>query len=67
MVQVGGNFHVRGGRSEENVTYVDGVMTTLLRGGTLNGLTVISNAIEESDFHAGGFNAEYGFANSGIL
>ncbi|GBD94637.1 TonB dependent receptor [bacterium BMS3Abin05] len=67
VVQVGGNFHVRGGRSEENVTYVDGVMTTLLRGGTLNGLTVISNAIEESDFHAGGFNAEYGFANSGIL
>ncbi|NOY76659.1 MAG: TonB-dependent receptor [Calditrichaeota bacterium] len=59
--------HVRGGRSEENVTYVDGVMTTLLRGGTTNALSVINNAIEEADFHAGGFNAEYGFANSGIL
>lgn len=63
---VGGN-HVRGGRSEENVTYVDGVMTTLLRGGTTNALTVINNAIEESNFHAGGFNAEYGFAASGVL
>jgi hypothetical protein len=62
-----GGTHVRGGRSEENVTYVDGVMTTLLRGGTTNGLSVISNAIEEANFHAGGFNAEYGFANSGVL
>ncbi len=62
-----GGTHVRGGRSEENVTYVDGVMTTLLRGGTTNGLSVINNAIEESNFHAGGFNAEYGFANSGVL
>ncbi len=59
--------HVRGGRSEENVTYVDGVMTTNLRSGATNALSVINNAIEESNFHAGGFNAEYGFANSGIL
>ncbi len=62
-----GGSHVRGGRSEENVTYVDGVMTTNLRSGATNALSVINNAIEESNFQAGGFNAEYGFANSGIL
>ncbi len=67
VVKDGSNFHVRGGRSEENVTYVDGVMTTLLRSGNTNALSVINNAIEESNFHAGGFNAEYGFANSGVL
>ena len=42
-------------------------MTTYLRSGATNQLTVINNAIEESNFHAGGFNAEYGFANSGVL
>lgn len=67
VVNDGGNYHVRGGRAEENVTYVDGVMTSLLRDGTTNALSVINNAIEESNFHAGGFNAEYGFANSGVL
>ncbi|OQX95647.1 hypothetical protein B6I21_04310, partial [candidate division KSB1 bacterium 4572_119] len=67
VVNEGGNQHVRGGRGEENVTYVDGVMTSLLANGTTNALTVINNAIEESNFHAGGFNAEYGFANSGVL
>ena len=66
-VQDGDDFHVRGGRDEENVTYVDGVMTTRLRDGQHNALNVISNAIEESNFHAGGFNAEYGFANAGVL
>lgn len=63
----GGDAHVRGGRSEENVTYIDGVMTTRLRDGTTNALTVINNAIEEANFQAGGFNAEYGFANAGVL
>ncbi len=62
-----GGFHVRGSRSEESVTYVDGVMTSLLASGTTNALSVINNAIEESNFHAGGFNAEYGFANGGVL
>lgn len=62
-----GGFHVRGSRSEESVTYVDGVMTSLLTSGTTNALSVINNAIEETNFHAGGFNAEYGFANGGVL
>lgn len=67
VVTVDDRQHVRGGRAEENVTYVDGVMTSLIRDGTTNALSVINNAIEEANFHAGGFNAEYGFANSGVL
>ena len=63
---VGGTY-VRGGRSEETVSYVDGVLTQNLRDGTSNALSVINNAIEESNFYVGGFNAEYGFATSGIL
>lgn len=62
-----GGSHVRGGRSEETVTYVDGVLTQYLRDGGNNALSVINNAIEESNFYAGGFNAEYGFATSGVL
>ena len=61
------NYHVRGGRSEESVTYIDGVLTQRLHDGRANALTVINNAIEETNFHAGGFNAEYGFATSGVL
>jgi len=67
VVQDGDNYHVRGGRSEESVTYVDGVMTQYLRDGNPNVLSVINNAIEETNFHSGGFNAEYGFATSGVL
>jgi outer membrane receptor protein involved in Fe transport len=59
--------HVRGGRSDENVAYIDGVMTTRLRDGATNALSVIHNAIEEAEFHEGGFEAEYGFANAGVL
>lgn len=62
-----GGAYVRGGRSEETVTYVDGVMTQYLRSGAANALSVINNAIEETNFYAGGFNAEYGFATSGVL
>ena len=67
VVQDGSNRHVRGGRAEESVTYVDGVLTQYLRSGSGNALSVINNAIEETNFYAGGFNAEYGFASSGIL
>lgn len=62
-----GGSHVRGSRSDETVTYIDGVLTQYLRDGSNNALSVINNAIEESNFYAGGFNAEYGFASSGVL
>lgn len=66
VVQVGGTLYVRGGRPEEVQFYVDGVSQndpfTLNRAGDL-----INNSIEEVQVQTGGFNAEYGFANSGII
>ncbi len=62
-----GGTHVRGGRSDENVAYIDGIMTTRLRDGATNVLSVIHNAVEEAEFQEGGFEAEYGFANAGVL
>ncbi|MGQ9853185.1 MAG: TonB-dependent receptor [Candidatus Oleimicrobiaceae bacterium] len=61
------NQYVRGSRDEETVAYIDGVMTSRLRDGAANVASVINNAIEEVTFQAGGFNAEYGFANAGVL
>lgn len=66
VVQDGDNLHVRGGRSEEVGFYVDGVNVSdpfsLTRTG---GIPNIS--IEEVSFQAGGFGAEYGSANAGIV
>lgn len=66
VVQVGGTLYVRGGRAEEVTYYVDGVYQNnaynLGRAGD-----VINNSLEEVQYQAGGFNAEYGFANSGLV
>ncbi len=66
VVNVGGVLHVRGGRAEEVAYYVDGVSQndpyTFNQSGD-----IISNSVEEVQVQAGGFNAEYGFANSGMI
>ena len=66
VVQVGNNLHIRGSRAEEVAYYVDGVYInnayTLARTGD-----VITNSIEEVSFQAGGFGAEYGSANGGVI
>ncbi len=66
VVQVGNNLHIRGSRAEEVAYYVDGVYInnafTLARTGD-----VINNSIEEISFQAGGFGAEYGSANAGVI
>jgi outer membrane receptor protein involved in Fe transport len=66
VVQVGGTLYVRGGRAEEITYYVDGVYQNnaydLGRAGDLS-----NNSLEEVQYQAGGFNAEYGFANSGLV
>ena len=66
VVQVGNNLHIRGSRAEEVAYYVDGVYMnnayTLARTGE-----VINNSIEEISFQAGGFGAEYGSANGGVI
>lgn len=66
VTTVGGRQYVRGGRREEIATYIDGVYQNLPLTGRASG-DIANNAIEEVNFQAGGFNAEYGFANSGII
>lgn len=57
---------MRGGRWEELATYVDGVYQNNPLTGRAAG-DISNTAIEEVNYQAGGFNAEYGFANSGVI
>jgi outer membrane receptor protein involved in Fe transport len=66
VVAVGEAMHVRGGRQDEIAYYVDGVYINDLRTGERMGDVPI-NSVEEISYQAGGFNAEYGFANSGVV
>lgn len=70
VVQTGalrsGGMHIRGGRSTEIVFVVDGVNTTDPVTMT-RGITIDNNAIAEMTVVAGGFNAEYGEAMSGVV
>lgn len=66
VVSQGGNLYVRGSRSDAVAFVVDGVLVTNpLFGG--NNTQIINNAIEEIQFQAGGYTAEYGGANAGII
>ncbi len=65
-VQQGGNLYVRGGRSHETARYVEGMMTSSIVDGGEN-ISIVDRSIELIDFQAGGFTAEYGFANSGVV
>ncbi|HYO47136.1 MAG TPA: TonB-dependent receptor, partial [Gemmatimonadota bacterium] len=59
-------FIVRGGRATESATYVDGALVTDFNSQT--NITKVSNfAVEEVDVITGGFNAEFGHAQSGII
>ncbi|MCI0698439.1 TonB-dependent receptor [candidate division KSB1 bacterium] len=66
VVQQGGNLFIRGGRREEVTFYVDGVYQNNPFDSNRSG-DLSSNAIEEVQVQNGGFNAEYGFANSGLI
>jgi outer membrane receptor protein involved in Fe transport len=66
VTEVGGRLYVRGGRREEIAAYIDGVFQNNPLTGRPSG-DLINNSIEEVNFQAGGFNAEYGFANSGVI
>ncbi|MGH7452932.1 MAG: TonB-dependent receptor plug domain-containing protein, partial [bacterium] len=66
VVNVGGTLFVRGGRSEEVAFYVDGVLQNDPFDSNRSG-DLINNSIEEVQVQSGGFNAEYGFANSGLV
>ncbi|HGY55519.1 MAG TPA: TonB-dependent receptor [Caldithrix abyssi] len=61
-----GAINIRGGRGEEVGYYVDGA-STLNPVNRTNQVYVIQEAIEEVKVLTGGFGAEYGDANSGIV
>ncbi len=61
-----GGIHIRGGRSNELVYYIDGVNTND-PASSGRGTTVDINAIEQLKIVTGGFNAEYGEAMSGVV
>jgi outer membrane receptor protein involved in Fe transport len=66
VVMQQGLIYVRGGRQEQVGYIIEGVQTRdALFGG--NAVTVNDNAIEEVEVQAGGYNAEYGGANAGIV
>src|ERR1043166_7572614 len=66
VVQQNGNLFVRGGRSGEVSYFVDNANTTNPITST-NTVTVIQEAIEELQLQAGGYTAEFGGSNAGII
>ena len=61
-----GALHIRGSRSDEIGYYVDG--TSVRNPVTGSGaVSLIDEALQEIQLQAGGFNAEYGGANAGII
>jgi outer membrane receptor for ferrienterochelin and colicin len=64
-------YSVRGGSQDEVKWYVDGVRTAVLVGGRADwggSLTNVNmNAIQEVQVMTGGFSAEYGEAQSGVI
>ncbi|HTY39281.1 MAG TPA: TonB-dependent receptor, partial [Bacteroidota bacterium] len=70
VVQQGGNLYVRGGRVGEVAYYVDGANVTNPSGADDNGremVSLIREALQEVQLQSGGFTAEFGGANSGIV
>ena len=66
IVRQNGQIYVRGGRSDEVQYLVDGVnVNNPLFGG--RSVSVINNAIGEINFQAGGYSAEFGGGNAGII
>jgi hypothetical protein len=68
-----GSLSIRGGRSDENVTYIDGVPVQGgnrggARGGTQAGtVTVATNGFQEATVTTGASAAEFGNAQSGVI
>ena len=63
---VGKGFSIRGGRSGEEAVFVDGVLVRNFNAGDTN-LTLGTNTLSEVDVLTGGFSAEFGEAQSGIV
>jgi len=66
VVVQGGSVYIRGGRNDEVGYRVEGTnVTNVLSGG--NGLYTTAEAVEQIQVQAGGFSAEFGGANAGIV
>ncbi len=66
VVVQGGAVYIRGGRADEVGYKVEGVgVNDPLNGGQKLG--IVAEAVEQIQVQAGGFNAEYGGANAGIV
>jgi hypothetical protein len=61
-----GAVYVRGGRSDEVGYYLEGASISDPMTGN-RGVSISQDAIEEIQVQAGGYNAEYGGANAGII
>ncbi len=61
-----GNIHIRGGREEEVGYYLDGASAINPISNT-QAVYIIQDAVEEYQVLAGGYTAEFGGANSGII
>lgn len=66
VVVQGGGVYIRGGRTDEVGYRVEGANVTNILGGG-NGLYTTAEAVEQIQVQAGGFNAEFGGANAGII
>jgi len=66
VVQQGGELYVRGGRANEIAYFVDGASITNPYSGDQN-QPLIQEALEEIQLQTGGYTAEFGNANSGII
>ena len=66
VVLVGNNIFIRGGRADEVGFRIEGVgVNDIVFGG--RGVSVTAEAVEQVQVQAGGFNAEYGGANAGLV
>jgi outer membrane receptor protein involved in Fe transport len=66
VVVQNGAINIRGGRGEEVGYYLDGA-STMNPVNRTNAIHIIQEAVEEVQVLTGGFDAEYGDANSGIV
>ncbi len=66
VVNQGGTIYIRGGRADEVGYRVEGISSTdIVNGG--NALYTTAEAVEQLQVQAGGYSAEFGNANAGIV
>lgn len=66
VVSANGNIHIRGGRNDEVGYYLEGVSIKNPISGA-RGVTISQDALEEIQVQSGGYTAEFGNANAGIV